>query len=302
MTAKLIVIGGGAAGFFCAVNAARLCPSLKVHILEKQSNVLQKVKVSGGGRCNLTHNTSSPADLLNQYPRGKRFLKKAFSLFSPIDTVQWFTERGVQIKSEPDGRMFPVSDQSQSVIDCLLHEAGRYQVELSLRSEVTRIEKTKTGFQLYLHNGQTLDTNFLFVATGGFQKSEHYQWLQALGHQIAKPVPSLFTFNIPQTDLTSLMGVVANNAWVKIEGSKLHEQGPVLITHWGLSGPAILRLSAWGAVELAAMNYHFRVIVNWMGIPESELREQWNSIRIAQGAQVLGNKNPFGLPLRLWDY
>lgn len=298
----LIVIGGGASGFFCAVNAARLNPHLKVVLLEKQSKLLQKVKVSGGGRCNLTHKCESVSLLLQGYPRGKNFLKKAFSHFHTQHTIAWFEERGVKLKAESDGRMFPITDSSQTIMDCLLHEASTYQVEVRLNAEVTSIKQQPSRFHCTLKSGVRLQSDYLYIATGGYPKSEHYQWLQTLGHTIQTPAPSLFTFNIPEKALHELMGVTIEQARVKITGSKLQEEGPVLITHWGLSGPAILRLSAWGARELQEKNYHFNIQVNWILTTENDLREKWNAIRNQQGSNTLGQKNPFGLQQRLWIY
>ena len=298
----LIVIGGGASGFFCAVNAAQLNPNLKVILLEKQSKVLQKVKVSGGGRCNVTHQCDSPSELLKAYPRGKNFLKKTFSHFTTQDTILWFESRGVKLKTETDGRMFPTTDSSQTIIDCLLQEATKYQVEVRLNSEVVSINQNKNGFDLTLKNGVNQSADYLYIATGGYPKSEQYNWLLHTGHKIEIPAPSLFTFNIPDKDLHELMGVTVEQARIKITGSKLQEEGPVLITHWGLSGPAVLRLSAWGARELQGVNYHFSIQLNWINIAENELREKWNLIRNQQGSNTLGQKNPFGLQSRLWHF
>ncbi|MCF8293219.1 MAG: NAD(P)/FAD-dependent oxidoreductase [Chitinophagaceae bacterium] len=302
MSKQLIVIGGGAAGFFCAVNVAKARPDLAVRILEKQSKVLQKVKVSGGGRCNVTNACFQPAELLKKYPRGKNFLKKAFGYFSTKDTIAWFQQRGVALITEPDGRMFPASHSSQTIIDCLLREATAYGVHLNLNTEVVQVEKKADQFYISRKNADVIIADYLVVASGGFPKSAQYEWLTSLGHTIEQPSPSLFTFNTPSSSLKELMGVVVEHAIVKIEGSKLTEQGPVLITHWGLSGPAILRLSAWGARELQQSSYSFKVIVNWLGQPESDIRERWSTIRIRQGANRLDAKNPFGLPNRLWDY
>ncbi len=302
MSKQLIVIGGGAAGFFCAVNVAKARPNLVVRVLEKQSKVLQKVKVSGGGRCNVTNACFQPAELLKKYPRGKNFLKKAFGYFSTKDTIAWFQQRGVALITEPDGRMFPASHSSQTIIDCLLNEATAYGVHLNLNTEVVQVEKKADQFYISRKNADVIIADYLVVASGGFPKSAQYEWLTSLGHTIEQPSPSLFTFNTPSSSLKELMGVVVEHAIVKIEGSKLTEQGPVLITHWGLSGPAILRLSAWGARELQQSSYSFKVIVNWLGQPESDIRERWSTIRIRQGANRLDAKNPFGLPNRLWDY
>ncbi|MBL7764972.1 MAG: NAD(P)/FAD-dependent oxidoreductase [Chitinophagaceae bacterium] len=302
MSQTLVIIGGGAAGFFCAVNAARMNPSLKVIILEKQDKVLQKVKVSGGGRCNVTHACFQLSELTKRYPRGQKMLKKTLSEFGPQDTIDWFKQRGVPLHTEPDGRMFPDTNRSQSIIDALLKEADQYQVQLSLKSDVRTIQMEGKKFVISCHNGNTYLADQLFVACGGFPKREQYHWLESLGHRIEMPVPSLFTFNIPKHPINELMGLSVNNAVVKINGTKLREEGPLLITHWGMSGPVILKLSAWGARELADRHYHFSISVNWIHRSESELREDWNGLRIAQGSGILGHKNPFGLPSRLWSY
>jgi predicted Rossmann fold flavoprotein len=300
---KLIVIGGGAAGFFCAVNAARLCPSLKVTILEKTGKLLSKVRISGGGRCNTTHACFEVAELAKRYPRGQNFVKKTFHAFQPADTIEWFRERGVALKKEADGRMFPVTDDSSAIVQCLLHEADRYGVEISMHTEVHAVKKTAACFDILLQNGKTVTADFICIACGGFPKLSQFAWLQELGHTIVPPVPSLFTFNMPGNPITQLMGVSVEQAQVKIEGTKLMETGPLLITHWGMSGPVILRLSAWGARELAEKEYRFTVLVNWLGGEnEQELRNRWADVRKEMGNQHIGNKNPFGLPARLWQF
>ncbi len=303
MAKQLIVIGGGAAGFFCAINAARQNPLLKVIIVEKNNKVLSKVKVSGGGRCNVTHACFEMDELIKRYPRGKNFLKKAFHWFNTQDTINWFEERNVQLKTEADGRMFPDTDSSQTIIDCLLKEANKYGVELMLSCEVKSITATETGFILDAGSRQLPLADYLCIASGGYPKSSQFEWLTNAGHTIEAPVPSLFTFNIPSHTITTLMGLSVPNAIVKITGTKLQNSGPLLITHWGLSGPAVLKLSAWAARELADKNYHFTILVNWLGdITENELRENWPTLRQQYAAQKLAGKNPFGLPNRLWNY
>lgn len=298
----LVVIGGGAAGFFCAVNAARMHPGLKIVLLEKSNKLLSKVKVSGGGRCNVTHACFEIDALIRKYPRGKNFLKKTLHWFGPADTIQWFAERGVQLKSEADGRMFPTTDSSQTIIDCLLKEADKYGVEIRMQTEVNQI--VRQGEKYLLHTSKaSYAAAAVCIACGGFPKSAMFDWLRALGHTIEEPVPSLFTFNIPGNPITQLMGLSVEQAVVKIVGTKLHEEGPLLITHWGLSGPVVLRLSAWGARDLAAQNYHFSILVNWIpAYTEQALREQWSGIRDAHAAQKMSNRNPFSLPARLWQY
>ncbi len=303
MQKTLVVIGGGAAGFFCAVNAARMNPSLKVLLLEKSNKLLSKVKISGGGRCNTTHACFDIPELVKKYPRGQNFLKKSFHQFYTQDTIDWFEERGVQLKTEEDGRMFPVTDNSQTIIDCLLKEADKYKVAVQLQIGVTSIQKKENKFDLQLSNGDIISADFVCVATGGFPKANMFDWLTTTGHTIATPVPSLFTFNMPGNPITSLMGVNVERAIVKVVGTKLQEEGPLLITHWGMSGPVILRTSAWGARELADKNYHFTILVNWIpNYTEQMLRDEWQEIRDRSGAQKISNKNPFGLPNRLWLY
>jgi len=300
---QLIIIGGGAAGVFCAVNAARINPSLKVLVLEKSNKLLSKVKVSGGGRCNVTHACFDIPELLKKYPRGAQFLKKTFHKFFTADTIQWFEERGVQLHAEADGRMFPVTNDSQTIIDCLLKEANKYKVSFELNCDVKNIHKSEGGFRIQSSNGASWYADSICIACGGFPKSGMFEWLKVLGHQINEPVPSLFTFNIPKHPINELMGLSVTNAVVKIAGSKLQEQGPLLITHWGLSGPVVLRLSAWGARELANKQYSFSILVNWLGnITEQDVRTDWPLYRDQYSAQKIGNKNPFGLPGRLWNY
>ena len=299
---KLVVIGGGAAGFFCAVNAARLNPGLQVVLLEKTSKLLSKVKVSGGGRCNVTHACYSIADMVKKYPRGASFLKKAFHHFFTTDTIAWFNERGVQLKTEADGRMFPESNSSQTIIDCLLHEANKYKVEILMNATVKSINKTTEGWNLLLSN-KNLSADYVCIASGGYAKPEQFDWIRELGHTIENPVPSLFTFNIPANTITELMGISLENVSVKIAGTKLQESGPLLITHWGLSGPAVLKLSAWGARELAIKNYDFNIMVNWLPeYNEISLKEKMQQLRFDMASQKIYNRNPFGLPARLWEY
>lgn len=302
MRKKLVVIGGGAGGFFCAVNAARMNPNLQVTILEKTTKLLSKVKISGGGRCNVTHALFDVAEMSRRYPRGQNFVKKTFHQFFTTDTIHWFESRGVRLKAEKDGRMFPVSDSSQSVIDCLLQEANLYGVDIRMSAEVNELAVGNRQFSLTLANGQQLSADYVCLATGGYPKAAMFDWLKNLGHSFAPPVPSLFTFNLPKHPITALMGVSVEKARVKIEGSKLLEEGPVLITHWGLSGPAILRLSAWGARELAQKNYEFRAHLNWLpDHTDQSLKETFAGARRAYAAKKVVNHNP-GLPNRLWQF
>ena len=300
---RLVVIGGGAAGFFCAVNAARLYPSLEVMLVEKSSHLLSKVRISGGGRCNVTHACFSIAEMIKKYPRGASFLKKAFHHFFTTDTIAWFKERGVEIKTESDGRMFPLSNSSQTIIDCLMQEANRYGVTILMNREVREITKKDSGFHLLFSNGTILETDLLCIASGGYPKSTQFEWLQKIGHSIEAPVPSLFTFNMPGNPITALMGITVEKVQVKLVGSKLVEEGPLLITHWGMSGPAILKLSAWGARDLAVKNWQFGIVINWLpAYNEQTLKDKFQQVRFDIAAQKISNRNPFLLPQRLWDY
>ncbi len=297
----LVVVGGGAAGFFCAINAARLNPDLKVIIVEKTTKLLSKVKISGGGRCNVTHACFDIAEMSKRYPRGQNFVKKTFYQFFTKDTIQWFKERGVMLKAEDDGRMFPVTNSSQTIIDCLLREASKYKVEIKLQSEVRDLRYEDSKFNVLLSNGQQLGADFLCIASGGYPKASMFEWLKRIGHTIENPVPSLFTFNLPKHPITELMGVSVEKARVKIEGSKLIEEGPILITHWGMSGPAILRLSAWGARELAEKNYEFKVHINWLPqYNENSLKEVFRNFRNELGTKKVVNHNFPELPNRLY--
>ncbi|WP_119079865.1 NAD(P)/FAD-dependent oxidoreductase [Chitinophaga alhagiae] len=324
-TNRLVVIGGGAAGFFCAVNAARLHPGLEVVLLEKTGKLLSKVKVSGGGRCNVTHALDSIPEMIKRYPRGGRFLKKSFTRFFTADTVRWYAERGVRLKTEEDGRMFPDTDSSQTIIDCLLREADHYGVQVLTHSDVEKVEyhMPQTGhgqterseqdrpptaasnghWLVHMAGGRSLRARYVCIAAGGYAQAGKYSWLQALGHHIEEPAPSLFTFNMPQNPVTALMGVTVPRAQLKIAGSKLQETGPLLITHWGMSGPAVLRLSAWGARYLQEQQYTFTLLVNWLpDHHENSLREAWAALRLEMGGQMVHTRNPFGLPQRLWQF
>lgn len=297
---SLIVIGGGAAGFFCAINAAMLHPSLKVTLVEKTNKFLAKVRVSGGGRCNVTHSLFDVTELSRRYPRGQNFVKKAFHQFYTTDTIRWFEERGVKLKAEKDGRMFPVTDSSETIIDCLIKEANSYGIDIRMNFEVKEISN-HSPFVVRSANNITLSADFLCIATGGYPKASMFDWLNSLGHTIAEPVPSLFTFNLPKHPVTQLMGVSVDNVRVKIEGTKLVENGPILITHWGLSGPAILRLSAWGARDLAAIHYEFKAHINWFpDYNEQTLKEKFTELRFTHPSKKIANQNIGELANRLW--
>jgi predicted flavoprotein YhiN len=321
---NLIVIGGGAAGIFCAVNAARRDPSLRVMVVEKTGKLLSKVRVSGGGRCNVTHACYDIAEMAKRYPRGGHFVRKAYHRWFTTDTIEWYRERGVELKTEEDGRMFPVTDTSQTIIDCLMREVNKYGVEIRLQAEVKEVvarggvdggavagagsgDGVSSGqgprFSVLLADGRSLPADYVTIACGGYPKSAMFGWIQRLGHSIEEPLPSLFTFNMPGDPITKLMGISVPEVQVKISGSRLVERGPLLITHWGLSGPAILRLSAWGARELATGGYQFSILLNWLpGHTEQQVRERLQQLRYDWAARKVGSGNPFGLPQRLWDY
>lgn len=301
MTKHVAIIGGGAAGFFAAIACKTQNPALSVTIFEKSDKLLSKVKVSGGGRCNVTTSCSNISDLLTRYPRGGRQLKKCFNQFGPLDTVQWFEQRGVYLKTEPDGRMFPKSNSSQTVIDCLMNEVQRLGIKISKQTSIQRIQKTGEDFRLECGNGEFISAQRITITAGGSPKAEAYVWLENLGHTIVTPVPSLFTFNMPSEAITALMGVVANPVSVRIQGQKLQSEGPLLITHWGMSGPAILKLSAFGARILHDLNYTFQAQINWLNIQnEDAARELLVTHRQKHPEQQIGNSNPAALSSRLW--
>ncbi|WP_439506958.1 NAD(P)/FAD-dependent oxidoreductase [Sediminibacterium sp.] len=298
---KLIVIGGGAAGFFCAVNAARKNPNLEVTIFEKSNKLLSKVKISGGGRCNTTHELFEIPSLIKKYPRGEQFLKKAFYQFNTLDTIEWFAERSVELHAEADGRMFPITNNSATIIECLLKEADRYKVKIHLQTEVKKIIKNNSVFEIQTNHSALIKADYICIACGGLPKMDMFNWIKQLGHAIQSPVPSLFTFNMPKHPITTLMGLSVSNAVIKISGTKLKEQGALLITHWGLSGPVVLKLSAWGARQLADRGYQFSIQVNWLGeTTDALLRADWSFYREQFSANKMGSKYPFALPSRLW--
>ncbi len=300
---SLVVVGGGAAGFFCAINAAKNNPLLRVTILERTSKLLRKVKVSGGGRCNVTHNCFEVPQLITKYPRGTNFLKKALYQFNTRHTISWFEERSVKIRSEADGRMFPSTQSSQTIIDCFIREANVHQVEIFMNADVKKVDRLSNQFHLVAADGRKYEADYVCIACGGFPKLQQFEWLSSLEHSIQTPVPSLFTFNIPNHTITQLMGISVEDAVVKIGGSKLSQRGAILITHWGLSGPAVLKLSAYGARDLSDKQYHFSVLVNWLADhTELSLREAWQTLQQQLSSQYVHQKNPFGLPSRLWQY
>ena len=299
---KVAVIGGGAAGFFAALSAKKHSPKSEVVIFEKSNKLLAKVKISGGGRCNVTHACFKASMLSKFYPRGAKQLKKSFTLFNTNHTIAWFKERGVELKKESDNRMFPVSDSSTTIINCFLDEARRLGVKIEKETAVTKIVQAKNKINLTV-NGFDYIYDKVIVATGGSPKLEGLNWLKSLGHTIVHPLPSLFTFNMPNEGIKILQGLSVKNAIVRIQGTKLVHDGPLLITHWGMSGPAILKTSAWGARDLANLNYEFKVLINWVGISnEDEVRTLVNRHCYNYDKKKVENSNPFEIPSRLWKY
>jgi hypothetical protein len=299
----ILVIGGGAAGYFGAVSAAEAGPGTRVLLLERGPQPLAKVRISGGGRCNVTHSCFEPRALSSRYPRGARSLLAAFARFQPADTVRWFEGRGIALKTEPDGRMFPTTDQSETIIACLQSAAQNAGVEVRLRSGVEALRRTDAGhWEATLSSGGAVYARNVLVATGGCKPGGPMEWLSALGHEIVAPVPSLFTFHIEAEWVRALAGLSVPGAEVSIPETGLKETGPVLFTHWGLSGPGILRLSAWGARELAAVGYRFPLRVRWCPAGNAEqLQSQLQSARTAQQGKSVTNTPLFGLPTRLWE-
>jgi predicted Rossmann fold flavoprotein len=307
---KIVVIGGGASGFFAALNIATFYPDFQVVILEKTTKLLSKVRVSGGGRCNVTNACFELSELLKHYPRGAKALRVAFKEFSPKNTVEWFEKRGVLLKTEPDNRIFPVSNSSETIIECFLNEAKRLNIEILMQQNVKKIipfevnnDQNKQQFKLEINEKNNIICDKIVVATGSNTHLEGFDWLAMLGHEIEKPVPSLFTFNIPKNPLNELMGVSLENANVRISKTNLQENGALLVTHWGLSGPAVLKTSAWGARELSEMNYQFSTQIKWVtSLLEEDLRVTLTKYKQELNTRQIYNKNPFGLPKRLWEF
>ena len=304
----MVVLGGGAAGFFGAIACAEAHPGVPVLLLEKSPKLLSKVRVSGGGRCNVTHACESAAQLIQHYPRGGRQLKEAFQTFGVADTIAWFAKRGVKLKTEADGRMFPTTDSSETIARALEDAARQAGVRIYTRTAAERIERLpEGGFVLTLSGegaatlGPELRASRLLIATGGNSKSGAYDWLRELGHTIAEPVPSLFTFNVPASPLRDLPGVSVPHARVVLAGEKLQYEGPLLVTHWGVSGPAVLKLSAWGARRLHELSYHSTALISWVPTHTDETMRPWaQQFRIDNGKKQVAAHPQFGLPTRLW--
>ncbi len=300
----VVVIGGGAAGFFAAITCAEANPNLKVIILEKSGKLLSKVRVSGGERCNVTHACFDPTELVKNYPRGGRELLGPFHVFSPKDTIEWFESRGVKLKVEDDGRMFPTTDDSSTIVNCLISTADNASIEIKMNSQVHSIHRTENNlFELGLADDQKITCAALIIASGGSAYLKGFDWLKGTGHAIIEPVPSLFTFNIPANSITNLMGISVDAAQIKIKGTKFINEGPLLITHWGMSGPAVLKLSSGAARKLSEMNYQFSIQVKWLiQFSEEDMRSSLNKLRKDLAKKKVSSSNPFHLPKRLWEY
>jgi predicted Rossmann fold flavoprotein len=301
-TPKIAIIGGGAAGFFAAIAAKQHWPDASVSLLEKSNKFLSKVKISGGGRCNVTHDSPDINELSKAYPRGSTQLRKAFHQFSATDTIQWFESRNIPLKIYPDGCIFPLANDSQVIIDCFLNTCRQLGVKLQLQQHISNIVVNSENVSI--QNNEEIQTyDQVIICAGGHPKRSSLNWLESIGLEMIEPLPSLFTFNMPKNPICELMGTVVPNATVKIEGTKLSGQGPLLITHWGMSGPAVLLLSAWGARLLAEKNYHFHVLVNWLDQKKEEtLRQELQHTIAAHSAKKLSNWNPTPLTNRLWNH
>jgi predicted Rossmann fold flavoprotein len=300
---KIIIIGGGAAGFFAAITAAIAHARASIILLEAGREFLSKVRISGGGRCNVTHHCFEPSQLVQYYPRGGKALRGAFSRFQPKDTIAWFKSRDVTLKTEADGRMFPITDDSATIANCLLETAKEYGVHLRPNSPVKSLQKLENQFLIELKNGEILKGDRVLIATGSNPMG--YRWAKALGHQVQEPVPSLFTFNIKDPRLTDLAGIAVENVRVSLlnpEQKKLEQMGPLLITHWGVSGPAILKLSAWGARLLHDHKYQMPLIINWL---PNYNRETLQAILLetkqSQPRKQILTVSPVEIPKRLWQ-
>lgn len=302
MGQKIAIVGGGAAGFFAAITCAEANPENEVSIYERGSEFLTKVRISGGGRCNVTHACFEPRAMSERYPRGERALISPLHRFSVSDTVAWFERRGVRLKTEEDGRMFPVSDSSGTVIDCLLYEARTAGVRVFARKGVDAVRRTNDDFELHFAGGKMAMCDRLLLATGGTRSASGGQIAESLGHVTAPPVPSLFSFHVIEAWLRSLPGVSVPEVEASLPDKGLRERGPILVTHQGVSGPVILRLSAWGARVLHEMDYQFTLRLNWLpGSSEETVRRELGSLRDSNPNRRVANSPLTPLPQRLWE-
>ncbi|MCB7482260.1 NAD(P)/FAD-dependent oxidoreductase [Christiangramia sediminis] len=297
-TFDIIIVGGGAAGFFTAINAAENNPGLKILILERGKEVLTKVRVSGGGRCNVTHAEFIPAELIKRYPRGEKELRGPFHKFMTGDTIAWFEDRGIELKTEEDGRMFPLTDSSQTIIDCFIKECKRLNIEIQKGHSLKNFNKVNDYWEIETNSG-SFKSKQLMLATGS--NSKVWNLLKNMGHSIVPAVPSLFTFNIEDKRIKGLAGIALDSE-VKIPHENLESSGPLLITHWGMSGPGILKLSAWGARQLNDLNYNFNIQVNWIpGKTSAEILEELKELKFSLSKQQVSTRPQFELPKRLWQ-
>ena len=294
----LIIIGGGAAGIFAALSAKEANPSLNVTVLEKSAVLLSKVRISGGGRCNVTHACFDPARLIQFYPRGTKELLGPFHRFNPSHTVAWFERNGVALKTEQDGRIFPVTDSSTTIIDCLLESAKRLHVEIRIKQKIERIDKLDP-FSIHFKEGPALFAKNLLLATGS--GPDGYRWAQDFGHTLQPPVPSLFTFNIPRFNLSHLSGISIDPVEIRLRRTNFVQSGPLLITHFGLSGPAVLKLSAWGARFLHACGYRTEIHINWLpSLTEESIFQTLKQAKTETPQKIASMVNPFHFPKNLW--
>ncbi len=295
----VIIVGGGAAGFFTAINLGERYPNLKVAIVERGKEVLAKVRISGGGRCNVTHACFDPKELVQYYPRGAKELLGPFHQFCCGDTIEWFAKYGVELKIEDDGRMFPITDSSQTIIDCFIQAAAQYKIDILQGVSVQSVYQSEKGWKLDTSKEGMTCTQLVF--TTGSNPKVWQMMMTDLGHRLVEPVPSLFTFNIKDKRIADLMGV-ATPATVKVKGTKLEATGPLLITHWGMSGPGILRLSAWGARLLAEKKYQFHLVVNWLPQFEREdLIDHLKDFKLEHAKKTVWKRGVFDFPTRLWE-
>lgn len=302
-TKKIVIIGGGASGFFAAINLAEKHPDYQILILEKTNKLLSKVKVSGGGRCNVTNHCFDNSELVKNYPRGHKELMQVFARFSVKDTIVWFKEHGIELKAEEDGRMFPITDSSQTIIDCFLKLASKYNIKIITQCEVFAIKKSNDHFKIKT-SIEELTADIVICSAGGFNKSEGYNFIKNLGHTIVEPIPSLFTINLPNENIKkTLQGISVQCAQVKIAGSKLNYSGPLLITHWGLSGPAVLKLSAFAAHEFYNNEYKAKIMINWAyPLSMAEVETELKQIQKTKHKALPYSTALFNLPKRLWEF
>ncbi len=298
---KIGIIGGGAAGVFAAINIKEHNPRFSVTILEKSNQLLQKVKISGGGRCNVTHYCFEPEMLAANYPRGQKELVSVFHQFQPADTIEWFARRNVPLKAEPDGRMFPETDNSQTIINCFLNEINRLHITVRFRSKVTAIIPENNGWTIKTPE-KTLFFDKIVVASGGLNSPEKYSFLQATKHRIVPPVPSLFTFQLSCRQLRQLAGISLPEVKISLPELKKSYEDALLITHQGISGPAVIKLSAFAARELADTHYQTKIRINWVNASFDTIRQQLNDCKQTQGNKKVKNSPQFGLPKRLWEF